>query len=347
MEQEQRNKEYPGIDLCKFVMSFIIVWFHCGIQTCFAGQPAERWIFFLRDISLAFFFCANGFFLFRELDLKENAEDRKRFWKRWRGNVRLYLTWVLIYMPLMLYGEFVVYDSSVWVGSLKIIRAVFLTGWHYYSWSLWYLLAMLVSTAIVALLSMYGQKTWKIVCLAFVLYLAGFTMDWMRAEGVQNDLLEIYYKIFYTTRGGVFWGMAFVAYGFWSRRQKAEKHAWFRAAAVLSLIVMLVLFQRRSGNGMLANCVLVYGVGCVLFEVCRTLSLPDSALWKYMRGMSRSLYFIHMLFLALFQFVFGSAEGFDWRTTICVTISSAAYGVVHEIRGALKEKKAVSADRIV
>lgn len=289
---------YAGLDVWKLLMSSLVVFIHCGILESLLPSNAEKWIEFLRDISITGFFCANGFFAFKSIDLKKQ-KDSIRFWGKWKKIVFKYLIWNGIYLPLMLYGEFFVYHSSLFKGILKILRALFLTGWHYYSWTLWYMLALVISLAVIGI-CIKKIKSIYILFFTSCLYLIGTTMDYLYKAGSSIKIIQLYYSLFYTTRNAFFYGLFFISFGMFLAEKKG-KNLFTYKTNIFILILSGGIFLSSNNWWITRICAAV--ICCSLFLIILNISLPKSKKWLWMRKISIYIYFVHMYYVALFELV--------------------------------------------
>lgn len=296
----KEKTQYAGLDVWKLLMSYLVILIHCGLLENLLLSNDGKWGQLFRDISITSFFCANGFFGFKNLDLKKCLSDRKIFWTRWKKNVCKYFLWNIIYFPLMFYGEFFVYQSSAVKGLLKLSRTLFFSGWHFYSWTLWYMLALIISLAIIGIC----QK--KIKCIyifisAGCLYVVGIMIEQLSRSGNTIEIIQLYYQLFYTTRNAFFYALLFVSFGMlWSKKKSPKITFNFLYGIILIIFFGVFCF---SHDNLLIERICAAGICCLLFIIILNISLPKSSLWRIMRGISICLYFVHMYYVAFFDLI--------------------------------------------
>lgn len=313
-KKERAEAAYAGIDLMKAILCFHILFLHSGAYAWTDGTPGSIWVNMATDLALSFFFCANGFFEFRGLELSSRESDRKIMRERWKKNGKRYIYWFLIYLPLMLYGEFAVYGSGPVTGILKIARAFFLTGWHYYDWTLWYMLALVTASAIIALLLAKGAGKTAVLVFFGLLYILGVWMDILYGMPDHPEIIELYYSLFYTTRNGIFFGGFFIAYGMWLSARGERTVPSSVLAAVLGVgMVCCFVFQNHAFLRMMFQT----AVFLAFFEIMLKLRLPAGRIFSRLRKLSTVIYFVHMLYVALFALVLRRGAQQPDPLTIC------------------------------
>lgn len=313
-----QNKRYSGIDLGGFLLSILIIMIHCGAIDYEPNAVYKHWGILIRNVSVAFFFCANGFLGLSQLDLQSNTDDLRRWKISCFKNMKLYVSWFIVYLPLMIYGEFVVYQSDFVKGILKIVRAAGITGWHFYSWHLWYMLAMVISVAVLGFLMKKGCKIQNIFLLAVMCFCIGeFLNDAVKVPG-HSVMVDWYFNLFETTRNWIFAGSVFVAYGVLSGKSKRLQK--LNTGWISGILVMFLICFAFLNSYILINSLCTIGICCMIFEGLKIMKLPECKVWKVFREMGKVFYFVHMLYIALYDLVF--------RSYISLTKSGLLIGVL-------------------
>lgn len=117
--RKETTAEYPVLDVIKFLAAIWFILIHCNIAYLFDNELFRYIIFLIRDIGLAAFFASHGFFTMYPINKLERDCQPEAFRKKWFSYVKTYLIWSMIYLPISVYGEFIVYqeDSSGGSGS--------------------------------------------------------------------------------------------------------------------------------------------------------------------------------------------------------------------------------------
>lgn len=97
------RKNYPAIDIVKFLMAMMILMQH----TCneWAHSTGLVHAFFgLGNFAVPFFFACSGFLFFSKFNALDEKEQRQ-YYKQWSIRLgKMYLVWSLIYFCFVLYG---------------------------------------------------------------------------------------------------------------------------------------------------------------------------------------------------------------------------------------------------
>ena len=182
------KKNYPGIDIFKFLFACLIPLLHINFGTVPAVDFIRQYI---SRLGVPFFFAASGFFLSHSIKNRGAAAALLRHESRVG---KLLLVWLIIYSPLLF--------SSVLDGFFPWQEVLFKTPAY-----LWYLTALLVA-AIPFCLIRNRKLLWNI---SFLLYIAGTLIsesyDWLTGG------FPGYTNIFLTTRNGIFFGLPILCVG--------------------------------------------------------------------------------------------------------------------------------------
>ena len=319
------KKRLPGIDISKFIFIFIVVGIHTSLLLSFNTLVATVFTP-LFDMAVPFFFIVSGYFLFASENQK--TERLKDSIKR---TTKMYLIWSIIYLPLSVYGK-IINEEGVISSIASIIRGWLIVGENYYSWNLWYLLALIVSFIIIYCFVRMGMNYKKIMIVAFVLFLFGIVLDYLNGGNHNNIIIDTYYKIFVTTRNGLFVGFFYVSIGICIYHIKAPK-VWpvsiiFLAAYVAYFMVQNV-FIRRLLLPLIAVSFFVISVRVL------TRTKVDTTVF---RNMSTGVYLVHMIYVALWCILFGGER--YWMEWIVVCAASAlTVLILGKVK--IKEKKLI------
>lgn len=123
----------------------------------------------------------------------------------------------LIYLPFTIYSYYA--DGlSLRQGTLAFIRGFLFIGEHSYSWPLWYLLALIVTVALIYGMRQLHFKPLIIAVVGFVMFLLGHYINYLHTNGLDfmgtKRIVDLYFKIFQNTRNGLFIGLLYVSFGF-------------------------------------------------------------------------------------------------------------------------------------
>ena len=160
-------------------------------------------------IAVPLFFIFNGFFLYRKTPIdKFSLEPTKKYLLH---IFRLYLLWNLIYFPLNLMS-ILKNSKGIIYGFVKYIKNITCVGYYH----LWYLNALLFAVALISFLLYKKWSPKKILFTSSIFYIIGLLGDgYYRVISPLfdvpyiGDTLNLYFKIFSTTRNGLFFAFFF------------------------------------------------------------------------------------------------------------------------------------------
>lgn len=286
--QSQKFIHYDNIDVAKVIFAIFVVAIHTlSPFTATLSNEAQRVITALLSMAVPFFFVASGFLLGNKL----NSTDKEKqlvYLRKWLYRIgRLYLLWTFIYLPYAIYGFSI--EKLGFIKSIAIyIRNIVLLGENYWSWPLWYLLAMLVAGCIIYLLLHIKIKRGYWYIIAVILAFSGILIEnFTPTIGGGNA----YYSIFKTTRNGFFIGFPYMALGLLisSCRCRPSKTKLF--------VLLIIGFVAQLFKIPLSDFVTIYA----LFVLILDLNLPTRKydLYINMRLSSSVIYFTHMLWVGV------------------------------------------------
>lgn len=180
--QSQKFVHYYSIDCTKVLFAVFVVGIHTLTPfTATLSIEAQRVITAILSMAVPFFFVASGFLLGNKLN-STNGEGGLVYLRKWLYRIgRLYLLWTLIYLPYAIYGFSL--EKLSFIKSVAIYtRNIILVGENYWSWPLWYLLAMFVAGCIIYLLLRCKVKRTYWYILAVLFAVSGVFIDELRAN---------------------------------------------------------------------------------------------------------------------------------------------------------------------
>lgn len=288
MNIAHNRREFNGIDCMKLIMAVFVVAIHTAPQSVIRYPYVPSLLESVYSLAVPFFFTASGFLLFNNLgDDTPKREKLRRLTKYIRKAVRLYLIWTTIYLPFTVYGLYL--DNVGFVKSVAIfLRNIVFIGENYLSWHLWFLLAMIVAGGLIYLMVLLDWKSLSMYIVAILLFVIGFGLDYLHSLG----FAEIYYKIFDTTRNGLFQGFPFIMVGIFI----AQGNIVSKQYQVILFILSLVIYM--CGVKLMALLV-IYS----LFSMVISMAFkkrPDN-LYANIRLTSTVVYFTHMVWVGLIK----------------------------------------------
>lgn len=289
----------------RFAFAILVVLFH----VCAPNDKAvtnyfefEFWFCLLR-LLVPLFFIFSSFFHYRKTGIDQfDLLVEKRYLAKL---IRLYITWTVIYFPLILWGA-AKDGKGLFHNCMIVIRNFLFYGSYLH---LWYLHAAIISAALVSGLLYLRVSPKRIVIVASAFYFAGlFAQSWFGfirpLEGTLLwGLLKLVKKAIISTRNGLFVGFLFTGmgmlYAFYDIPITKRRA---RAGCLISMALMLVeALTLKKLNFIRESDVYFFLVPTVffLFAWIRCVKLPDSEMYRDLQALSAIVYYIHVWVLRI------------------------------------------------
>ena len=308
---------YDNLDLLRYISSIIIIVLHLRP---FLGVSDGLDLAFNNIVSRT---CVPIFFLITGYFVAKKEVDNPGYINQYiKSMLPFYLFWSFLYIPVLLIWARDYFDIAwQFVGSLSIspyllgllsiffipivlIIALIYTGTFYH---LWYFPALFLSLIV---LKKWKEKfSYKILLgISFVLLLFGATETYfgMLPSSFQS-LLSYYFKIFFTTRNFLFFGLFYVVLGYHVGKKKDPFRSYSFLKLLLSVYLLVIegiLLQltHRLNSNILLSCVpLVYYLFLSLLYIG---PLCSHALARKLRNLSKYYYLLHPMVIVLLDLCF-------------------------------------------
>ncbi len=302
--EAEHKKRYDGVDMMKFICAILVVAIHAVPFTEFSQLWAFETEQVISRISVPFFFICSGYFFTRKLmgmgtDMAAamRAVVKRLLW--------LYAAWCGIYFAYD-FRMCLKATGNLGEAGLLYVRNLIFLGGHFH---LWYVPALMVSMLLLYAgirLRMMPQFLGMAVGL-YIFGLAGnsyygFVADvpWLR------DIYSTYFQVFVTTRNGLFFGFLYVMLGgmavFWKPTLP------YTRGLLLSIVFLLLLHAEvylLEANRIPREYDMYIMTAPFTFCLLQTLigsgiKLKEKG-GEFLRNSSMGIYFIHGLFLILYE----------------------------------------------
>lgn len=272
------GNQLPGINLMKFLMAFAVVAIHS--QNLSVGQrymPAINWVI---SLAVPFFFIVTGYFTARRLQsFNSEAESEAYFTAHARKSLRLYLSWLLVYLPVTI-TVYLLSGKPLMSCALDFVSSILVRGESPFAWTLWYIYSTFFFFLIARFL--YCRKDGKAIMAVvfFGAYLIGFCG---RNYGIYlhnfTDSLCV----------RPLWGGNYIMIGMWIYRIMPRLSARLRIGTIISLLALS--FAAAMAN--LPFATQLGGIAAFLFALGLDFKCTQSVnVWLRMQSML--IYFLHM-----------------------------------------------------
>ena len=301
---------YPGIDVAKLLMSFVVVEIHTrplGLPDGLVGAL----LVVVENMAVPFFFIASGFLCFRGMVghdvVGADAQGLPKVRKTAVKLLRLYLTWMVIFLPLDAYGAWL-NGWSISGFAVRWVRGLLLVGESVFSWPLWYLLAAAVGFGLVYLMLRGGVRPRCVLLCGLLFALCGWGLsclhNWVAAPGWLSAAASAYFKVFLTVRNGLFLGFFYIAFGMCLGLRSGKLRAFSATWPIITLLLGFAGCVLLSPDQHLPFCALA---SCGIFLLC-SRSVSEGNGCPTIRNTSTVVYLTHMIFVVFFTFgIFGGA----------------------------------------
>lgn len=196
------EKEYNSIDILKFILSIFVLMIHSEIDKTVISP--------LLRIAVPLFFVISAYLFFSKVvRLADGAERRRALIRMVKRNLLLYLFWVVIQLPLIIYGHHFHIDfftKGIWATLKIIILGQAFTG-------SWYIIALIIGSVFIYYASKRIPAGWLVILTLPIYILCCFTTNYRGIFG--SDSLLIHFNTLYenvtqcifntSLPGGLFW----------------------------------------------------------------------------------------------------------------------------------------------
>lgn len=311
----QKQEYNNSFDLVKFLCSYIVISIHCGLINGIT-PPVYQIVNLVQCMAVPIFYVISGYLL----GCKLYGADKENSWhssvKTLLWQIKLYVLWAILFLPINLYGEFFVYKHNVCQCVISILQGWFLLGENYDSWPLWYLLASIVGMGLILFCYRLGIRKKNIVLLSIFVYAVGMVVVRLSGEGIAGSLQNIMGYV-HGNRNGFFFGWAFLAVGLLGRLSIKRQYVY----ALFIFLSIVGLYKP------LYVCLPLAFVCLQLMLIHKKKGTPK--LYRFLRKMSTLNYFMHMLYVFLFADLFCVMKHGVWLfITVAVITTVISYFLI-------------------
>lgn len=294
---EKLTEEIHGsFDLLKFILAYVVILRH--FISFFLGSKSTYSVLICEVVSrsaVPIYFMLSGYFFF----LKPFSMQRLKH--QLLRILRLYFAWGIIYFPVILLGN-IKKNEPLFEAICSFIRYFVFPGSH-----LWYLIALVFALIFVSMI--HNMNIWYAAMISTGMFIVGLLFDTYGFLVPQlSGVIEIYSKVFLTTRSGLLFGTLYVYLGYiFSRFEVKIKCIQAAFGIVVSLLLLCVegilLFEYRGISKIdITIFALPVAVFVFLFAQRQRVKMKKEKL-LFIRKLSTVLYCIHVFFAIGFLFI--------------------------------------------
>lgn len=280
---------YKTLDLTKFILSFLVIAIHAAL---ISSKTSYFLLNHVWHLAVPIFFLISGFFIFKNYK-KEGIKKIDLYIKKL---IKLYILYTIIYLPLTLIGCFE-NNTPFLMDILIFIQKVLFVGENYYSWPLWYLLALIISTIITRTLLYFKIRIINIFFLGLFLTLTGICVNYFIHTPTNtfiDNIIFIYKKIFITTRNGFFVGFGYVSTGLLLACYE-EYLSKYLNKNLKWLYILFIISYITYYNNIPLSLNILSTIVFILLLLNNNIYNGINNIW--LRNMSTIIYFFHMYFV--------------------------------------------------
>lgn len=174
MTARSKRQVFSQLDLMKLLMAVLVVAIHTEPIGIVRGSFLHELYDDILRLAVPFFFMTSGYLLGSKYQADPSAGRNRLLGRSAVRNLRLYLLWSLIYLPAAVVG-YVMDGKSLTSAAVSYAANLVLVGEHFYSWPLWYLLALIYALAGMIVLRWLGSR--GICAAALVLFYLAHAID--------------------------------------------------------------------------------------------------------------------------------------------------------------------------
>lgn len=302
------KKQYHAIDIMKYFSAIMVLIVHTSPLLPYSESVNFVVNNIIGRFAVPFFFISSGFFV----SLK-SREDPTYFKKYIFALIKLYLFWSILYIPFGFQWIERNIDIPYYLYPIALLLGIFYIGTYYH---LWYMPALIFSLIAVEWYTKRFRHR-SLLPVTFLLFCIGSLETYYGIVHIPEiqHIIDNYMAIFFTTRNGLFFGLFFVACGYYlSKPNRAihieHKRLWLAVCSVVLVIEAYFLKETLTLNFnfliMLAPCTVL------LFLVLRDTDVKWHFDYHKMRFYGEYYYFTHAFFLVLIPEILAVFDKRSW-----------------------------------
>lgn len=331
------KKELREIDSIKFLMAIFVVAIHTHPFEGLNDNLFIRLWHVMENLAVPYFFITSGFFLFskfkKEPDKSTHILTMKAYGKR---IIMLYLYWTIIFLPITIWG-FLNNGNTVFNDFFLFLRGVILIGENYYSWPLWYLLAMIYSLIFICILLYLNRSVKAIFIISICVFIVSILINLTINSENPNHVILLLHEVLKSTFGSgrLFSGMLYIMIGGLFANYKLQLPKWIWILFfILGSIFQVFKFP-------LISSLFFVSLPTVLFYISINIDLKILSYPYFFRKSSTVMYFTHMIIFFLYTLIFKDFQYFGWDAflvAILIPILLTPFIIKYEIRYPILKK---------
>lgn len=318
MENSLNKKQYPLIDLMKFVMAIVVISIHRSPFTGVHNYIIEG---MLGGMAVPFFFIVSSYLFFKKVKNNDN-QSRSILFNYEKRLLKVYIIW------------FIIYSFGLWIknyiGALNMLslesflencvtslKYFFIDGSYIH---LWYMSSLIISVPVVYLFSRHFGSI-KTISIGIILFFLNFVL-------IQNsDSIKFFASVPEWIKNVAGTGFLCVAIGEAMTNQEYsrinnKKTAVFLALSIIFLSVVgfmtYTFFPQYTNLVDYVAGLIKFFAAYLIMKLCLNTDMKSSKILVYMRNISILMYFSHKMLMKELYVILADFSGVSFFETSTV-----------------------------
>lgn len=314
------RRQYPAIDILKFVLAFFVIAQHAQIINSLGAFSHLGEAILWPAVSL--FFTVSGFLCYDKVQTISDPETRKaalekRLLRSSRTLLEMYLWWTLLFLPLNLGTAYVRHELD-WHYIVNLLRIFIFTGLFPHAPQLWYLLALGLGFLILYWCTRNQVKLGTIFAVSAIFCAMGFALPY--ADRHIRWFALIWRATFADTRNVFFTGMFYIAGGAMIATYRDALGRLLNRKTVPAILVLSFLgmvFITPTSH-------MVFAAVFILTTIAVLATFSSDHAFRKLRNMSTVIFLIHFYFIDLAIAVTGRLDVPSGKASFVVFLMASA-----------------------
>lgn len=328
---KNNNINYRNLDILKYISSILIIILHLRPFLNFSSQLDLTFNNIITRICVPIFFIITGYFVAKKEDINLSYINDYI-----RKTIPIYLIWSVIYIPIIIatilqylpiISEYIsnfnlslplLFILLIVLLPISIIIALVYTGIYYH---LWYFPAIICSLLVL--------KKWKnnidikyLLLISLVLLLFGATETYYGVLPLSiKELLSYYYKIFFTTRNFLFFGLFYVVLGYYMGKKENLYSKYCFEKLIVSIFLLIFEAILLHDTDRLNSNILISCIPLTYYLFISTIYITNSIKVKFQFGnFSKYYYLTHPMIIFIISILFKKIGNYPYLNILTVLI---------------------------
>lgn len=291
-------KKYNCVNLFRFLMAICVISIHtnplANVNNIYLIRLNESIV----RLAVPFFFLVTGFFIGKKMhDINKYSKiDNNIIKKSKNKNLKYFFIFTLIYLPITFYYYFNS-EYSVLSNIYNFFQGLFLTGEHYNSWILWYLLSIIYGLLLIEILNKKNYNIKKIIIIGLILYLFSYMINIIVDIDTDINIVKILKKIIsYTVVSGrIFTSVSYLSIGMYISKDENK----FRNKKNINILLFILLLFLNILTPDIFNEFFILPSAVIIFIIIINVNLKDNKIYEILKFFSEKMYFWHLYIYTL------------------------------------------------